>query len=428
MKKLIQWLFALCILFFLESCKNDENKQKILPENLEVVPVKSLSIQEAKVWYYQDEAVNSKGARLADSNKKNPIWDDAVQTNVNGEESIVVVPLLIDKPIGYKIRDNREGKVKPENENFVSSDVKTSLIIRKFKNTIERFEMRIIADDSYYYKKGKTKLDKKDFDGYVYIFDSNDNFYSGSVYENGKPRYNLGKSSKNGRSASQILICTDWQQQVCYGETCYGWSYLRTTCEYANVDDNSSGGSITVSAIDASLGGGGNSLEAILQLPGVNDLWNRLKNVERAYFTEKYWLLPQAYMAYKQTEDMTMFLYCNNTDDGNWNAFKHTYWAATLSASLGPRTAMEITYNHEDGEPQIKKSMDIFNDNLGINIYKSVSGQVSADPTKSKEIILTAILTKINNGSARRLTPENVPFGSNITQTLIPTNSNNRCR
>ncbi len=426
MKKLNQWLFALCILFFFESCKNDENKQKILPETLEEVPVKSLSIQEAKVWYYQDEAVNSKGARLADSNKRYPIWDDAVQTNVNANESIVVVPLLIDKPIGYKIRDNREGKVKPENENFISSDVKTSLIIRKFKNTIERFEMRIIADDNYYYKKGKTKLDKKDFDGYVYIFDSNDNFYSGSVYENGKPRYNLGKSSKNGRSASQILICTDWQQQVCFGETCYGWSYLRTTCEYANVDDNSSGGSITISAIDASLGGGGgNSLEAILQLPRVNNLWNQLKPVEKEYFRNKWWVLPQAYMAFRAAEDMTEFLYCGyvHTDDGNWNAFKHAYWAATLSASLGPRVAQEITYNHEDDEPEIKRSMDIFNDNLGINTFKSVSSQISANPSRATEILLAAILNKINTGQGRRLLPIQTS-----AQYLNYTNADDRCR
>ncbi|MBA4851814.1 DUF6973 domain-containing protein [Emticicia sp. BO119] len=309
----------------------------------------------------------------------------------------------------------------------MSSDIKTNLVFTKVKDKIESFEMRIISEDDYYLKKKKTKLALNDFDGYVYIFDNNKNFVSGLLYQDGKKVGDLGNNIKKSRILDQVEICVDWHSQVCVdGYGCYDWLYTHTTCSTVNIDG--SAGSIFTTALEAAMSGGSSSsLSSMLQFPGIQDLWSHLNATEQAYFTAKWWLLPDAYNAYRAAEDYVLFYYCNNNDDGNWNAFKHAFWAAMLSATVGPRTALEITDNHEVGQDAVNQSMDLFNNNLGINTFKQISSQVAAEPIANKKtgIILNAILQKIAQGQGRRLLPENVDIS---LQTLNITTNANRCR
>ena len=70
--------------------------------------------------------------------------------------------------------------------------------------------------------------------------------------------------------------------------------------------------------------------------------------------------------------------------------------------------------NHELESPQQKKDMDLYNNDLGIKTYKSISGALAAlpayNPGPKLGLIANTVLQKITNRMEVRLTPENVPL------------------
>ena len=173
---------------FVFSCNNsNEFNPNTLIDNHSM---KELSVDEARDWYNnfnKNSRTNKEG--------NTPIWGDAVQRKVSDNESIVVVPLLIVNNLSFSINDNQ--RMKSEND-YISSDIKTNLVFMKTENKIEQLEMRIISSDAYSLKR--TKLESKDFDGYVYFFDSNQKFHSGLVYENGRITGTMRNSIKSGKN------------------------------------------------------------------------------------------------------------------------------------------------------------------------------------------------------------------------------------
>ncbi len=277
-------------------------------------------------------------------------------------------------------------------------------------------ERRIIADDDYYYKKKKNKIDAADFDGYAYFFDQNEKFVTGLVYENGKIVGTIGAAPKNAKVTAQIQVCTDWYSRTCRGGICTDYEYTHTTCETYYVDSASSAGS-TISLVGISGGSGGGTIADILSIS--NDLreqWNRLTQAERDYFTLKPWLLLDAFSAQKRAEMATEYFYCNAyADETIGNAFKHTFWSATLAMLVGPRTALEMTDAHESNDfTNLRSQMDLHNNDLGINIYKSLSLS-NRNEAKITEEVLKAIAL----GKGRYMTS---------STTLAPTDGTTRCK
>jgi hypothetical protein len=145
--------------------------------------------------------------------------------------------------------------------------------------------------------------------------------------------------------------------------------------------------------------GGGAVFDAIMQLPYVSVMLSGLNQKERDYFENAKWLIPQAAFASFTAKQLTEWFYCNDSDDGNWNAFKHAVWAAILSMEFGTSTAFQLTYLHEDTSPPNQKNMDVYNNDLGINTFKSIKSAVSSLPATfigvKMGMIADAVLKKL---------------------------------
>jgi hypothetical protein len=176
-------------------------------------------------------------------------------------------------------------------------------------------------------------------------------------------------------------------------------------------------------------GGGSGSLSAVMTLPNVLPFWNTLNDMEKDYFTRKAHLLPGAAAAYFEAEGLVYIFYCNNGDLGNWNAFKHGIWSALLSLNVGPMNALSITYNHEEGSgsAQVLQDMDDHNNQMGINLYTSLSSYLNTLPNYGAKVLaLTgAVLGAVGSGTGQRILPVNAQHPSQMS--LHPTTGGDRC-
>lgn len=85
---------------------------------------------------------------------------------------------------------------------------------------------------------------------------------------------------------------------------------------------------------------------------------------------------------------------------GKADALRHTFWAACMSASLGPEVAQEILDNHENdnGDP-----MDAFNNKFGVALGQTMKGKSSGE-------IWEAVLKAYNDGQLYGGRPKETSF------------------
>ena len=409
------------------SCQPDSELPQPEPQT------SRFTIEEAKRWFEQ----NQKSARFAGQDKK-VIWEDATeQKGENGQDLVIVPALSLENQSGFSIGTDKNGKKKKPEEAFVSADMKTSFVFSKVNNKIEVLQMQLLFDEEAGAKKRKEKIGSNNFDGYLLLFDSDEKLISGARFQNGKVVGTLGKEKKNGRSSYvEYTVCVDFYQMTSLsdGTILSSWTLLRTECTTLIIENGSpTGGSATffTNALNGSIGGGGGSgtLSQMLSLNFVLDFWNVLNVHEKAYFSQNPWLLPGAALARLEAETAVRLFYCNNSDDGNWNAFKHALWAAMLSEHLGPFQALIITDIHEQnnnsGMPYtLSNEMDFHNNQLGINTYKGIRNWLSVMTYSLRLAAITnVILSKINDGFGQR-----VITGANGSPLIAPTTGADRCR
>lgn len=346
------------------------------------------------------------------------------------DDEIVVAPVLSGNFLGCHIKDSRKDKRKPDEEN-VAGRIQRSLIVRKVRGKIEALEMRTVFDADYEPRTKNGKTDPSNFEGKVYFFDMNGKLVNGLIYEQGKQVATFGPS-KGSRTSNMVEVCTDWYHQGCVdGYGCSGWVYQETTCEMVYISSSSGPtGTIWENSLDVALGGGSDVLfEALMQLPYVSELWNGMNQTEKDYFQNRKWLIPQAAFARQIANELTDWFYCADSDDSNGNAFKHAVWSAILCMQFGISTTLQITGNHEIESPPNRQAMDLYNNDLGIKVYKSISAALAAlppSPGLKLGLIVDKVMEKIVLGQGERLSPEGAPIGT--PQTFLPTNGANRCR
>lgn len=101
---------------------------------------------------------------------------------------------------------------------------------------------------------------------------------------------------------------------------------------------------------------------------------------------------------------------------GQVDAFRHSYWMATLAQEIGKRSAKSLGKAHEKGNyKQFKKGkledgeipdkpsskMDLFNNNVGIQIYKN-------NKKASHEEYIALIVENILNGNLKIIKKDNL--------------------
>ncbi len=407
MKKCFMQRFALVIAFaFVFGCKDTGEKANVLPSD-------DFTVEQAQKWY----SGFSKSARSFGQPDDRVIWGAATQRKVAADDEIVVAPVLSGNFLGCRIKDGRKDKRKPDEEN-VAGRIQRSLVVRKVRGKIVAMEMRTVFDADYNPRLKDGKIDPSNFEGKVYFFDMNGKLVNGLIYEEGKQVAMFGPN-KGGRTSDMVEVCTDWYHQGCVaGYGCSGWIYQETTCEMVYVSQSSGAtGTVWSNSLDVTLTGGSDVLfEALMQLPYVSELWGSMNQTEKDYFQNRKWLIPQAAFAWGTAKAFVQLFYCNDSDDGNWNAFKHAAWSAFLCMQFGVSTTLEITNNHELVSPENQKTMDLFNNDLGIKTYKKISATLASmpayNPGPKLALIANTILQKIVGGMGVRLTPENVAEGT----------------
>ncbi|MFE4456656.1 DUF6973 domain-containing protein [Nocardia tengchongensis] len=86
-----------------------------------------------------------------------------------------------------------------------------------------------------------------------------------------------------------------------------------------------------------------------------------------------------------QAADTAKELFPDSVNDGQGDAFRHTYWNALMSDRFGEGFAKTYATGHEGapGQPSHREAMDLFNNNLGRTIAEENPG-ASADQLKDK--------------------------------------------
>lgn len=420
MKKCFIRRAALVIAFaFVFGCKDTGEKANVLPSA-------DFTVEQAQKWYSDFQ----KSARTVGQPGDKVIWKAATQRKVTEDDEIVVAPVLSGNFLGCRIKDGRKDKRKPDEEN-VAGRIQRSLIVRKVRGKIEAMEMRTVFDADYKPRIKNGKVDPSGFEGKVYFFDTGGKLVNGLIYEAGKQVATFGPN-KGGRTSDMVEVCTDWYHQGCVdGYGCSGWVYQETTCEMVYVSAGSSGnGTVWSSSFEVALNSGSSVFfNELMQLPYISSFWGQINDTEKDYFLNRMWMIPQAAAATAAAMSFAEWFYCNLSDDGNWNAFKHAVWSAILCMEFGVSTALQITNNHELESPPNQQEMDLFNNDLGIKTYKSVSTSLAAMPIHAPGLklglIADTVLKKITVGQGKRLSPENVSPGT--PQTFFWTNGANRC-
>ncbi|GAB0107846.1 hypothetical protein JMUB6875_68460 [Nocardia sp. JMUB6875] len=110
---------------------------------------------------------------------------------------------------------------------------------------------------------------------------------------------------------------------------------------------------------------------------------------------EGYGGLKDFYNIKNQAADTAVELFPDSVNDGQGDAFRHTYWNALMSQRFGEDFAKTYATAHEGapGQPSHREAMDLFNNNLGRQIADQNQG-ASTDELKDK------VKDAINQGRA----------------------------
>ncbi len=101
----------------------------------------------------------------------------------------------------------------------------------------------------------------------------------------------------------------------------------------------------------------------------------------------------------------------NDINGGQLDAFKHSYWMARLSQTIGVRASINLGKAHENGNYRAFKKgqkeddflpdhpsseMDLFNNKVGVKIIEN-------NPYLNKSSLISDIIDEVNNGLMRIL-------------------------
>jgi hypothetical protein len=116
----------------------------------------------------------------------------------------------------------------------------------------------------------------------------------------------------------------------------------------------------------------------------------------------------------------------HNPSDGKLDAFRHTFWMATLSGKIGVRKSLSLGRAHEQGNyrdfkrerfeegnipDKASTDMDLYNNKIGVEIGMALKGY-------SEKLIIDSILKAIVNGKMRIVLKDT--FGRSCDSTFHP--------
>ena len=137
---------------------------------------------------------------------------------------------------------------------------------------------------------------------------------------------------------------------------------------------------------------------------------------------EKYWVIFHPFKAKRafiitkevlKTTDsiLKLNLLGNNINGGQLDAFKHSYWMARLSQTLGEKASLRLGKAHEKGNfrsfkkgkkedgflpDHLSSKMDLYNNEVGVKIIKK-------NPDQSKFEIILTVIDEVKSGSMKIL-------------------------
>lgn len=125
-------------------------------------------------------------------------------------------------------------------------------------------------------------------------------------------------------------------------------------------------------------------------IPGYNNLNPAEKELVKKHPVQA----TKVFTAAQSATNHTVSTYGKNGWQDNSDAFRHCLWNALMTKSMDASSAEAWATAHEYESSGIDKTMDMFNNRIGRSI--NVSG-------KSEDQIVSAVKTKVRNGSCRRI-------------------------
>jgi hypothetical protein len=142
------------------------------------------------------------------------------------------------------------------------------------------------------------------------------------------------------------------------------------------------------------------------------NFYNSLNEKEKLWFRiSKNWIkLPFVHAAMENANSSSTNLYQCQLSDGtilldedgtNQNAYKHAFWIDQMACMLGPSDAFTIGENHEFGENNIASAMDLYNNDIGLNVYLNECGGNSGSCTCNVFELMEKVKAAIDGGRGR---------------------------
>lgn len=122
--------------------------------------------------------------------------------------------------------------------------------------------------------------------------------------------------------------------------------------------------------------------------------YNNLNPAERELVKKHPVQATKVFTTAQSATDYTISTYGKNGWQDNSDAFRHCLWNALMKKAMDASAAEEWATAHEYESSGLDKSMDWFNNSIGRSIDVS---------NKSEAQIVSAVKTKVSNGSCRRI-------------------------
>lgn len=160
---------------------------------------KSQSIVQKK--WYNDNSTTRNSRINADGVERDIIWKYANEIKSKSNQTLVIAPVNYknNKYIGAIIYNEKstenDTQIKLENNILIEEKL---LFCKDKKGNIKNYYIRFLPNKKYAYQT-KNINNPKDFDGLILLYDSNNDFIEGSVFEKGKNVSLITKTIKNAR-------------------------------------------------------------------------------------------------------------------------------------------------------------------------------------------------------------------------------------
>ena len=170
--------------------------------------------------------------------------------------------------------------------------------------------------------------------------------------------------------------------------------------------------------------------------PKLKQSFSKLSKPERTWVVFHAFKAKRAYQISLEAErvkDSLKVATIIGTDNngGKLDAFKHSYWMARLTQSIGKKSAYSLGKAHEKGNYQTYKKrkledgmlpdkpatdMDLFNNHVGIRIGMQKN-------IRSKNMLIQTVLDSVNEGNMRVLLKNNLGDFLDCQEKRIPLDS-----